>query len=253
MGRAIAIVNEKGGVGKTTSAINITAALHKHKKKVLLVDVDRQANATKGVKIDPKAPGYRHINDLFAGNYRDPHDVITVSPHGFDVIGAHSSLWQTELNMKAEHVYNLKKLLTPLVDEYDFIIVDSPPSLSYLQWNIFAFVGELIIPIKAGAWSEDGLTDTLELYKRIKSEGINPTLKINGLLPTAIYRGLFTDDMIEDVTEDYAHLLLPLAIVRTTEVDKANKMGEPLVYYDPSLPASKQYNNLAKRLINEQE
>ncbi|ETA01704.1 ATPase involved in chromosome partitioning [Frankia sp. CcI6] len=257
MARKIAVAIQKGGVGKTTTSKNLAASLGQQGNRVLLVDLDQQANATRGVGFDPSNAGAT-LNDLFEDPTRDANGSIYETPYGFHLLPAHPNLAKTETGMAykrasepdgADPRWHLKGLLGPLEDAYDFIILDTPPSLGYLTINALAAADELLIPAAASAYTEDGLAKILEAYEKARSS-YNPNLHLFGILITRLKQTNASLGVLKDLQDVYVDRLLPQAIVEATAVDEAEQMSQPVVVWRPDSPAAVGYHRLAEMLAN---
>src|SRR3712207_6796448 len=204
MARKIAVTLRKGGSGKTTTAVNLAAALHRKGKKVLLVDLDPQANATLAVGIDPTTLP-KNINHLFTRIDTTPDEVVTYTTFGLALLPSHPELAQTESGMKATQVGMLRGLLNPFEDAYDIIIIDTPPSESYLTVNALAAADEVIIPLQAHYLALQGLAQALTQVDQVRN-GLNPQLKIAGILPTLVNaRTNISRTVLEEVKRSEEH------------------------------------------------
>lgn len=248
MARKIIITLRKGGSGKTTTAINLATALMQKGKKTLLIDLDPQANATIGVGIDPTTLP-RHINTLFTDKKIQPKDVITKTSFGLDIIPSHPDLADTEAGMNATSIGTLKAIVDPLDDLYEFIVIDTPPSESYLSVNALVAGDEVLITLQAHFLAMRGLGDQVNEINHVR-QGLNPGLKIVGILPTMVSQRTNISKMILDQVKDaYKELLLPIAVDFSIKHTEASLMGMPIILYDPQHPGSKSYIELANFII----
>src|SRR6266511_1561504 len=249
MARKIAIAIRKGGSGKTTTSINLATALMHKGQHVLLVDTDDQANATMGVGLNPDELEPT-LNDLFANPATDPRTAIHRTFFGLDVLPAHDHLSRTEANMEAEDMFLLRAILAQLDSAYDFIIIDTPPTKGYLMRNALAAADEVIIPVRAGAFSRGGLRKELATIE--KARGYNPSLTLSGILPLSVDNTQFAADLVGEVGESYESAIYPtdMHVPKTTYVDQANELGIPVVMYKPAHGASTAYYKLAEALLN---
>jgi chromosome partitioning protein len=258
MARKIAIAIHKGGVGKTTTAKNLAAAFALFGRLTLLVDLDEQANATKGLGLEPSALTTT-LNDLFADPERDPASVVldTDIP-GLHLLPAHPDLAKTEKGMTLQRtdpsqpdpVMALRAVLAPLESTYDFIIFDTPPSMNYMTINALAAADELLIPAAASAYTEDGITRTWEAYERARNT-YNPSLGRVRILVTRVKRTNASTNVFEGVKQQYLDAMIDQIIPESTVVDEAEQLHQPAVLYEPESPAAQGYKRVAEILIHE--
>jgi chromosome partitioning protein len=257
MAKKIAVAIHKGGVGKTTTAKNVGAALALAGKRTLIVDLDEQANATKGLGINPLILPVT-LNDLFADPSLDPASALQItSIPGLTLMPAHPDLAKTATGMAIQRadpnqpdpIGSLKLLLEPLEAGYDFILFDTPPSLNYMTFNALAAADELLIPAAASAYSDDGIVRTWEAYERARNS-YNPSLRRPRILITRIKHTNAAGFVSEGISKAYADSVMPHFITESTAVDEAEQLNQPVVLYDPSSPAAQGYKRVAEILAN---
>ena len=247
MARKIAVTLRKGGSGKTTTAVNLATALHLQGKRVLLVDLDPQANATLAVGIDPTTLP-KHVNHLFTTIDTAPAEVVTTTTFGLPLLPSHPDLALTESGMKATQVGMLRGLLDPLEQTYEFIIIDTPPSESYLTVNALAAADEVIIPLQAHYLALQGLAQALTQIEQVRN-GLNPRLVVAGILPTLVNaRTNISRAVLDEVKCNYAELLYPIGIEYSVKHSEASLAGLPIVIYDSHHQGAQAYMELARRL-----
>lgn len=248
MAKKIAITLRKGGSGKTTTAVNLAAALQQIGKRVLLIDLDPQANATLSVGIDPTTLE-KNINHLFTSIDAQPQDIIIQTSFGMPILPSHPDLAQTEAGMKATQVGMMKGMIEPIEDTYEYIIIDTPPSESFLAVNALAYADEVIIPLQAHFLALQGLAQALNQIDQVKS-GLNPKLKVAGILPTLVSpRTNIGRTVIDQVKESYPDLLYPFEIDYSIRHAEATLAGIPIVLFDPNHSGAIAYRQLAERLV----
>lgn len=253
MAKKIAIAIHKGGVGKTTTAKNVAAAFALMGHRALLVDLDEQANATKGLGLEPSMLPAT-LNDLFADPERDPTTaVLETGVPGLHLLPGHSALSRTEKGMtlqaadpmQPDPLTALRAVLAPLEARYDVIIFDTPPSLNFMTINALAAADELLIPAAASAYTEDGITRTWEAYERARST-YNPSLARARVLVTRVKRTNAAGAVFDGVKQQYLDAMIDQIIPESTVVDEAEQLHLPVVLYDPESAAARAYMRVAE-------
>ena len=250
MGKVIAIANQKGGVGKTTTSVNLAAALGVLEKKVLLIDMDPQANATSGLGVD--------VDNLEAGTYEVLEHTNTIkevvvktdSPN-VDIVGAHLDLVAIEIELvdSPEREYMLKKALVEVKNDYDYILIDCAPSLGLITLNALTAADSVIIPIQCEYYALEGLRKLLNTISSVQKIH-NPKLDIEGLLLTMYDSRLrLSNQVVEEVKNFFPEMVFNTIIQRNVKLSEAPSFGESIIKYDADSKGAVNYLNLAHELL----
>lgn len=254
MSKIIAIANQKGGVGKTTTSINLSASLAVLEYKTLLIDADPQANSTSGLGFEPKnikTSIYECIIDQV-----EPKDVILKSETpNLDIIPAHIDLVGAEIEMinlpNREHM--MKETLAKITDKYDYIIIDCSPSLGLITINALTAADSVIVPVQCEYFALEGLGKLLNTIKIIQSK-LNPDLEIEGFLLTMYDSRLrLSNQIVEEVKTHFQHMVFNTIIQRNTRLGEAPSFGQTIIMHDASSKGAINYLNLARELIQRNE
>ena len=252
MAKVISICNQKGGVGKTTTAINTATYLALGNKRILLIDADPQANATSGLGID-KSKVEKSVYDLLVNDI-SPQDMIkpTVVPN-MDIIPSNVSLTGAEVEMVPllSREFRLNKALAPIRDKYDFIIIDCPPSLGLLTINALTASDSVLIPIQCEYYALEGLTQLVNTIDLIK-ENLNQKLQVEGVLLTmADYRTNLTREVIKETRNFFKDKVYQTVIPRNIRLSEAPSFGKPIHFYDEHSVGALMYSQLSKEMLGE--
>ena len=250
MGKIIAFSNQKGGIGKTTSAVNLAAAVAKSGKKVLLCDLDPQGNATSGVGVSKKGT-QRTTYDVLIGNaeaadavVKTAFDNLWVMPTNIGLAGAEYELVSVE---KREFVLSQK--LEALKNEYDYIMIDCPPSLGILTISALTAADGVVIPMVCEYYALEGLSQLMLTFRQVKKR-YNPKLELVGILMTMYDKRLnLTMQVREELEKFYADKLFETTIARNVRLSEAPSYGMPIIYYDKSSKGAVAYTKVAEELL----
>ncbi|HID97447.1 MAG TPA: ParA family protein [Thermodesulfobacteriaceae bacterium] len=248
--RIISVANQKGGVGKTTTAVNMAAALAILKKKVLLIDCDSQGNATSGLGVEPQA-FEKHLYHVLSGS-ADHEDVTRPTPiSGLDLIPSNTDLVGIEIELagREDREKILKDFLKPL-DSYDYMILDCPPSLGLMTINALTASNSVIIPMQCEYYALEGLSQLVQTIRLVK-HSFNPRLHIEGLLLTMYdYRTKLTYQVARDVRTHFRDLVYRTTIPRNIRLSESPSHGKPIFLYDPRSKGAESYLALAREFLN---
>lgn len=250
MGKIIAIANQKGGVGKTTTTVNLAASLGVLEKKVLLIDADPQANATSGLGIDVDSVEYGTYQLLEHTMSVDEVIIPTDSPN-VDLVPAHIDLVAIEIELvdKDNREYMLKEALKGLGDRYDFVLIDCAPSLGLLTLNALTAADSVMIPIQCEYFALEGLGKLLNTVKSVQKIH-NNDLDIEGMLLTMYDSRLrLSNQVVEEVKKHFADMVFDTIIQRNVRLSEAPSYGESIIKYDASSKGASNYLNLANEIL----
>ena len=250
MTQIISIANQKGGVGKTTTSVNLSAALASMGKKVLLVDCDSQANATTGMGIDKPSLKYSlyqgliqeaEVDDIL---YATLLPKLMIIPANMDLIG-----FEIEMVSAKGREKKLKQLLDGIKERFDYVIIDCPPALGLLTLNAFTASDAVLIPLQSEFYALEGLGQLLDTIKRVKSS-FNPGLKIKGILLT-MYDGRtnLAQHVVEDARKYFKDMVFKTKIPRNVKLGEAPSYGLPVILYDKQSPGSKSYMAFTREFL----
>lgn len=250
MGKVIAVCNQKGGTGKTTSAINIAASLALAGKKVMLIDLDPQANATSGIGLNKhnvqKSTYHVLLEEAEIKEILQPTAInnLFLSPSNLDLTGA-----EVELVGALGREYRLKRAITKEKENFDFIIIDSPPSLGLLTINGLCAADSVLIPVQCEYYALEGLTQLTNTIRLVK-DNLNPNLAIEGVLLTmADFRTNLTKEVIQETRDHFKGSVYKTVIPRNIRLTEAPSYGKPIALYDKESLGAQKYEELCKEIL----
>ncbi len=249
MARIIAVTNQKGGVGKTTTCVNLAAALAEVHRKVLLIDLDPQGHATMGSGVDKKEVRPTGCEVLLQEVAID--EAILKLPHGYDLLPGNADLTAAEMRLMPQpgREMRLKTLLAPIRDRYHYIIMDCPPSLGVLTLNALAAADSVLIPIQCEFFALDGLSALLETIKAVRGT-VNPDLRMEGLLRTMFdVRNNLGNEVSGQLTRHFGERVFRTIVPRNVRLAEAPSHGQPITGYDRSSRGAVAYLGLAGEIL----
>lgn len=246
----VAVVNQKGGVGKTTTAINLGAAMAERGRQVLLIDLDPQANATSGVGVDPSSP-HLSVYHLLNGEATLDEVARPTSMPGLFLVPSELGLAGAEVELagQPDRELRLRRALGELHGGFGDVLIDCPPSLGLLTLNALAAAGRMLIPLQAEYFALEGLANLLQTHQRVRA-GLNPDLELGGILLTLFDgRTTLAWDVLEEVRRVYPELVFRTLIPRNIRLGEAPSHGLPVLLYDPGCRGSIAYRQLAQEVL----
>ena len=254
MGKIIAIANQKGGVGKTTTCVNLAASMAATRRKVLLVDLDPQGNATMASGVD-KYQVERTAYELLVDELPVKEVLISETAGGYDLIAANSDVTAAEIRLLEffAREIRLRNALNAVRDQYDYIFIDCPPSLNLLTVNAMSAADSVLVPMQCEYFALEGLTALVDTISKLVAV-VNPELKIEGILRTMYdYRNRLSNDVSDQLKQHFGDKVYRTVIPRNVRLAEAPSFGTPAMYYDKSSVGAKAYLALAGEMLRREE
>ncbi len=253
LAKVIAVANQKGGVGKTTSAVNIAAALGFNKKNTLLIDVDPQGNATSGVGIDKRSCRFTTYDMLVSNTkaqeiiVQTPFENLYIMPSGIDLAAA-----ELEIADMENRAYRMKQAIVSVKADFDYIIIDCPPSLGLITTNALTAADTILVPIQCEYYALEGLSQLMNTVRRVKRQ-TNPHIDIEGVLLT-MYDGRLnlTQQVVNEVKRFFPKKVFSTVIPRGVRLSEAPSFGMPVIYYDKSCKGAHAYLDLVQEILKKE-
>jgi len=251
LGKIICVTNQKGGVGKTTTAINLASCLAAIEKKTLLIDMDPQGNSSSGVGLDKHAEG-PNLYHVLRGEASLSEALKKTAMPNLDCVASNSDLIGIEVELVGEtdRAFRLKNVLEPVLGHYDYILIDCPPSLGLLTVNALTAAHSVLVPVQTEYYALEGLSSLMETVERVR-EGLNPRLHLEGAVLTMFdSRTRLSVQVAEEVRKFFGDRVYDTVIPRNVQLSEAPSHGKPVILYDIRSTGAQAYLNLTKELVS---